>query len=170
MIAELAKYMPITSYAAHSAQVLSETVDTLKRGVQLIVGTPARINDLIERDALNLDKLKLFIIDETDQLYARGYKDAILDCYQEMHKAVQIGLFSATFPERIMELSSRLTQKPVRILAKKREILTLDATKHYYVCVEKEEWKKSLDHALEFYISTEEYEECSKIKNLIDKL
>ncbi len=39
-----------------------------------------------------------------------------------------------------------------------------------YITVEKEEWKKSLDHALEFYISTEEYEECSKIKNLIDKL
>ena len=39
-----------------------------------------------------------------------------------------------------------------------------------YITVEKPEWKESLDSALEYYISTEEYEECSKIKNLIDKL
>ena len=39
-----------------------------------------------------------------------------------------------------------------------------------YITVEKQEWKKSLDSALQFYINTEEYEECSKIKNLIDKL
>ena len=54
----------------------------------------------------------------------------------------------------------------------KKETIKLCEVKNsgIYITVEKEEWKNSLDSALEYYISTEEYEECSKIKNLINKL
>ena len=54
----------------------------------------------------------------------------------------------------------------------KKEVIKLCEVKNsgVFITVEKQEWKNSLDSALEYYISTEEYEECSKIKNLIDKL
>jgi translation initiation factor 4A len=111
-------------------------------GVQVVVGTPGRVNDMIERSALKLTKLKLFVLDEADEMLSRGFKDQIYDCFQELPEDVQVALFSATMPQEILELTGRFMREPVRILVKKKE-LTLDGIKQYYVAVEKEDFKLS---------------------------
>merc|ERR1712156_1278044 len=66
--------------------------------------------------------------------------EQIYDCFQYLPSEVQVALFSATMPNEILQLTERFMRKPVRILVKKEE-LTLDGIKQYYVAVEKEDYK-----------------------------
>jgi translation initiation factor 4A len=117
-----------------------EDINILSTGVQVVVGTPGRVNDMIHRGALRLEKLKLFVLDEADEMLSRGFKDQIYDCFQFVPPEVQVALFSATMPNEILKLTTRFMRKPVRILVKKEE-LTLDGIKQYFVAVEKEDYK-----------------------------
>jgi len=73
-------------------------------------------------------------------MLSRGFKEQIYDCFQYLPSEVQVALFSATMPNEILQLTERFMRNPVRILVKKEE-LTLDGIKQYYVAVEKEDYK-----------------------------
>jgi translation initiation factor 4A len=115
-------------------------MDKMASGVQLVVGTPGRVNDMINRQALSLAQLKLFCLDEADEMLSRGFKDQIYDVFQYLPANVQVCLFSATMPIEILEITSRFMRDPVKILVKKEQ-LTLDGIKQFYVAVEKEAFK-----------------------------
>jgi len=120
----------------------------LRKGAQIVVGTPGRVNDMINRNALRLEKLRIFILDEADEMLSRGFKDQIYDVFQYLPSEVQVCLFSATMPNEILNITKRFMRKPVKILVKKEQ-LTLDGIKQFYVAVEKEEWK--LDTLCDLY-------------------
>merc|ERR1740122_873957 len=120
----------------------------MQTGVQMVVGTPGRVNDMINRNALKLDQLKAFILDEADEMLSRGFKDQIYDVFQYLPANVQVCLFSATMPIEILNITSRFMRDPVRILVKKEQ-LTLDGIKQFYVAVEREDWK--LDTLCDLY-------------------
>lgn len=140
VMSDLGKYMKISTHACVGGTAVREDIEILKRGVQIVVGTPGRVNDMIERGALRLEKLKLFVLDEADEMLSRGFKDQIYDCFQFLPGDVQVALFSATMPVDILMLTERFLRNPVRILVKKKE-LTLDGIKQYFVAVEKEDYK-----------------------------
>jgi translation initiation factor 4A len=140
VMSDLGKYMKITTHACVGGTAVREDIQMLKQGVQIVVGTPGRVNDMIERSALRLEKLKLFVLDEADEMLSRGFKDQIYDCFQFLPGDVQVALFSATMPVDILTLTERFLRTPVRILVKKKE-LTLDGIKQYFVAVEKEDYK-----------------------------
>jgi len=140
VMGDLGKYLKITTHACVGGTAVREDIQMLKQGVQIVVGTPGRVNDMIERGALRLDKLKLFVLDEADEMLSRGFKDQIYDCFQFLPGDVQVTLFSATMPVDILTLTDRFLRTPVRILVKKKE-LTLDGIKQYFVAVEKEDYK-----------------------------
>lgn len=140
VISDLGKYMGVTTHACVGGTAVREDIERVGGGVQVVVGTPGRVNDMIERQALRLTKLKLFVLDEADEMLSRGFKEQIYDCFQELPEDVQVALFSATMPQEILDLTHRFMRKPVRILVKKKE-LTLDGIKQYYVAVEKEDFK-----------------------------
>merc|ERR1712113_326078 len=77
-----------------------------------------------------------------------GFKDQIYDVFRKLPENVQVGLFSATMPEEVLEVTQRFMREPVRILVKKDE-LTLEGIKQFYVAVEREEWK--LDTLCDLY-------------------
>merc|ERR1712038_304824 len=115
-------------------------IQTLKNGVQIVVGTPGRVNDMINRSALQLDKLKIFCLDEADEMLSRGFKEQIYDVFQWLPSEVQVCLFSATMPVEILSMTKRFMRDPVRILVKKEQ-LTLEGIRQFYVAVEREDWK-----------------------------
>ena len=104
---------------------------------QVIIGTPGRVANMIERNVLNMSTLTLFILDEADQMLNIGFKEQILDIYEYTPKDSQIAVYSATMPPEILELSNKLMTDPVRILIKKDE-LTLEGIKQFYIDVESE--------------------------------
>lgn len=140
VIGRLSTYMDITTHVCVGGTAVREDVNKVQQGCQVVVGTPGRVNDMINRGALRLDKLKLFVLDEADEMLSRGFKDQIYDCFQFLPESVQVALFSATMPLEILQLTQRFMRKPVRILVKKEE-LTLDGIKQYLVGVEEEHHK-----------------------------
>jgi len=144
----LGDYMKVTCHACVGGTLVKQDMATLREGAQIVVGTPGRVNDMINRNALRLEKLRIFILDEADEMLSRGFKDQIYDVFQYLPSEVQVCLFSATMPNEILNITKRFMRKPVKILVKKEQ-LTLDGIKQFYVAVEKEEWK--LDTLCDLY-------------------
>ncbi len=87
----------------------------LKRGARLLIGTPGRINDHLIRGMLNLKNTNCLVLDETDQMLDMGFKPQIDQIVKYLPKIRQTLLFSATFPNNIMQLSKAYLRDPIRI-------------------------------------------------------
>jgi len=144
----LGDYMKVVSHVCVGGIAVREDLQVLQRGVQIVVGTPGRVNDVINRNALRLGKLKMFVLDEADEMLSRGFKDQIYDVFQYLPSEVQVCLFSATMPVEILSMTKRFMRNPVRILVKK-EALTLDGIRQFYISVKREDWK--LDTLCDLY-------------------
>jgi len=106
----------------------------------IIVGTPGRVHDMIRRKYLKTDKIDLIILDEADEMLSAGFKDQIYKIFQYMHNDIQIGLFSATVPESLEQLTTRFMRNPIKILVK-AEQLTLQGIAQYYIRLDSDEHK-----------------------------
>jgi translation initiation factor 4A len=103
---------------------------------------------MINRSALKPNTIKVFVLDEADEMLSRGFKDQIYDVFRFLSSKVQVCLFSATMPAEVLELTKTFMRDPVRILVKKDE-LTLEGIKQFYVAVDREDWK--LDTLCDLY-------------------
>lgn len=106
----------------------------------IIIGTPGRVLDNIKRKKIYVDKLKVFALDEADEMLSRGFVDQIYDIFQFIPTKAQIALFSATLPQEVLELSKKFITDPINILVK-REELTLEGIKQFYIGLEKRSHK-----------------------------
>lgn len=100
------------------------------------------------RGVLKPDHIKMFVLDEADEMLSRGFKDQIYDIFTALPSTVQVGLFSATMPPDALEITRRFMNKPISILVKRDE-LTLEGIKQFYISVEREDWK--LDTLCDLY-------------------
>jgi len=87
----------------------------LKKGARIIVGTPGRINDHIERKSLNLSKVNYLVLDETDRMLDMGFTPQIEVILKFIPKDHQTLLFSATLPENILKISQKYLNNPERV-------------------------------------------------------
>jgi len=140
VVRALGDFLHITSHACVGGTMVRDDIRTLREGVQIVVGTPGRVTHMITHKVLNMNTVKLFILDEADEMLSRGFKDQIYEIFQHLPNKVQVCLFSATMPDEILEISQRFMRTPVRILVKRDE-LTLEGIRQFYVAVEREEWK-----------------------------
>ena len=126
MVAAVGDYMKVKVHACVGGTAVREDLGILRDGVHVVVGTPGRVYDMIQRGALKLNKLKLFVMDEADQMLDRGFKDQIYEIFSSgLPKDTQVALFSATMPQEALELTSKFMNDPATILVKRDE-LTLD--------------------------------------------
>jgi translation initiation factor 4A len=140
VVRALGVYLQVTSHACVGGTLVRDDIRILRDGVQIVVGTPGRVFDMINREVLSLKSVKLFILDEADEMLSRGFKDQIYDIFQYLPQSVQVSLFSATMPSEILDISKRFMRNPVEILVKKAEV-TLEGIKQFYIAVEEEKWK-----------------------------
>ncbi|KAG0146984.1 hypothetical protein CROQUDRAFT_656622 [Cronartium quercuum f. sp. fusiforme G11] len=148
VLVALGDYLNIECYAAVGGTSVREGMAKLQEGVHVIVGTPGRVYDMIQRRALKTDHIKIFTLDEADEMLSRGFKDQIYDVFQLLPPTTQVVLLSATMPQDVLEVTSKFMRDPIRILVKRDE-LTLEGIKQFYIAVEKEEWK--LDTLCDLY-------------------
>jgi len=136
----LGDFLKVTSHACVGGTSVRDDIRTLTRGVQIVVGTPGRVGDMIRRNALSCKHVSMFVLDEADEMLSRGFRDQIYDVFQGLNQDVQVCLFSATMPEEVLEISTRFMRDPIRILVKKEQV-TLEGIKQFYIAVEREQWK-----------------------------
>ena len=106
----------------------------------VVVGCPGRVHDMLRRRRLRVEGLKLFILDEADEMLSQGFKEQVYDIFQFLGESVQIALFSATMPPAVHSLTDKFMRDPVEILVK-AEMLTLEGIQQYYVALEDDEQK-----------------------------
>ena len=106
----------------------------------IVVGTPGRVHDMIRRKYLKTEKIDLIVLDEADEMLSAGFKDQIYKIFQYMHNDIQIGLFSATVPETLEQLTTRFMRNPIKILVK-ADMLTLQGIAQYYIRLDSDEHK-----------------------------
>jgi len=140
VIQSLGDFMNIRIHACVGGTAVRDDIRTLQDGVHVVVGTPGRVYDMINRRALLLDDVKLFVLDEADEMLSRGFKDQIYDVFKYMPENVQCTIFSATMPLAVLEVTQKFMRDPIRILVKKDE-LTLEGIKQFYIAIQQEEWK-----------------------------
>ncbi|EAZ02256.1 hypothetical protein OsI_24355 [Oryza sativa Indica Group] len=156
----LGDYLGVKVHACVGGTSVREDQRILASGVHVVVGTPGRVFDMLRRQSLRPDYIKMFVLDEADEMLSRGFKDQLdflgacfIDVIQSLLRFMisssssrqdPVGVFSATMPPEALEITRKFMNKPVRILVKRDE-LTLE----FYVNVEKEEWK--LDTLCDLY-------------------
>ncbi|XP_033217363.1 eukaryotic initiation factor 4A-III-like isoform X2 [Belonocnema kinseyi] len=140
VVLALGNYMSVQCHSCIGGTSLGEDISKLDYGQHVVSGTPGRVFDMIKRRVLRTRGIKMFVLDEADEMLNRGFKEQIYDVYRYLPPATQVVLVSATLPHDILEMTSKFMTDPIRILVKRDE-LTLEEIKQFFVAVEREEWK-----------------------------
>jgi len=148
VVIALGDYMNAQCHACIGGTNVREDMHKLQTGVHVVVGTPGRVFDMINRRALSTRHIKQFVLDEADEMLSRGFKDQIYDVFRTLNENIQVILLSATMPADVLEVTKRFMRDPIRILVKKEE-LTLEGIRQFFIEVEREEWK--LDTLCDLY-------------------
>ncbi|HIK28063.1 MAG: DEAD/DEAH box helicase [Oscillatoriaceae bacterium SKW80] len=102
----------------YGGQAIERQIRPLERGVHIIVGTPGRIIDLLERGSLKLDKVKWLVLDEADEMLSMGFIEDVEKILEAAPKERQTACFSATMPPSIRALVNRFLREPVNVVIK----------------------------------------------------
>jgi translation initiation factor 4A len=144
----LGDYLSANCYACVGGTRVVEDITMLQKGQHVVVGTPGRVYDMIQRNHLNTNSIKMFVLDEADEMLSRGFTDQIYNVFTRMPSNVQVVLLSATMPPDVLEVTKKFMMNPIRILVRKEE-LTLEGIQQFYINIEREEWK--LDTLCDIY-------------------
>jgi translation initiation factor 4A len=126
----MGSYMELRTLTMIGGTALAETRTAMTSGCHVVVGTPGRIADMINRKVFVTKSIKLFVLDEADEMLDRGFIKDIRTIFGTMPPDVQVGLFSATLKEETMGITQRFMRDPLTILVKEEE-LTLDGIRQY---------------------------------------
>lgn len=140
VINSLGHYLGLTINLFVGGTLVKDDLQNLKQGVQVAVGTPGRILDLVKRGQMNVSKLKIIVIDEADEMLNKGFREQLKSLFDYIPTKAQVCLVSATLPNEILELSKQILNDPISILVKNEE-LTLEGIAQYFVYLEKDDYK-----------------------------
>lgn len=113
---------------------INTQISDLKRGVDIVVGTPGRVLDLIERKILKLNEIQYFVLDEADEMLRMGFVEDIEMILEQTPKEKRVLLFSATMPDRIKQLSKKyMRNQQIIEVDKKIETNKADIAQSYFV-------------------------------------
>jgi len=140
VILALGDYMNVQCHACIGGTNIGEDIRKLDYGQHVVSGTPGRVYDMIRRRNLRTRSIKMLVLDEADEMLTKGFKEQLYDIYRYLPPGAQVVLLSATLPHDVLEMTAKFMTDPVRVLVKRDE-LTLEGIKQFFVAVEKEEWK-----------------------------
>ena len=149
-IKDLGKEKKIFVLAVYGGKSIQHQIKFLKNGKDVvIVGTPGRVKDLIERGILKLDNVEMFVLDEADRMLDMGFIDDIEFIFEKTPKNKQTLLFSATMPPAIKRLAERFLKPDYEIIRVKPEEVTVDRIKQVAYRVDEKMQFSKLKESLE---------------------
>ncbi|MCH3885011.1 DEAD/DEAH box helicase [Tenacibaculum aquimarinum] len=169
-IEDFSKYLPNLKVATvYGGSNIDEQIRKLKRGVQIVVGTPGRTVDLINRRALKLGNVKWLVLDEADEMLNMGFKDELDKVLDATPETKQTLLFSATFPREVESIARNYMTQPVEITSGEKNSGSDNVSHEYYLVSERTRYqalKRIADlntdiYAIIFYRTRRETQEVS---------
>lgn len=155
----------VTVYGGESYQI---QIKALKQKPQIVVGTPGRIIDLMERGLLKFNNVKTLVLDEADEMLNMGFKEDLEHILKQTPVERQTALFSATMPEFIKNVAKNYQKNPVHIVIKKKTLTAQNISQVGYLC-RRESKKDLLVRLLDYYA----FKNCivfANTKAMVDEL
>lgn len=132
-VRKLTKYMTgVKTLPVYGGQPIDRQIRALRGGVQVVIGTPGRVIDHINRKTLKLQNVKMVVLDEADEMLDMGFREDIEKILSNVPEDRQTTLFSATMPKSILELTKKYQKDPVHIKVVRKE-LTVSNIKQFYI-------------------------------------
>ena len=137
-IKDFCKYLPnIKVTTVYGGSSMEDQIRSLKKGSQIVVGTPGRTVDLIKRRALKLGNVKWLVLDEADEMLNMGFKDELDKVLEATPDTKQTLLFSATFPREVEAIARNYMTKPVEITSGEKNSGSENVTHEFYSVTER---------------------------------
>lgn len=135
---KLGKHMRnVRCLPVYGGESIRNQIMALKKGVQIVIGTPGRVIDHINRGTLSLSNLKYMVLDEADEMLNMGFREDIESILEKSHNERQTILFSATMPKSILDITHKYQNSPQLIKVTKKEVTNSDIEQVYFEVREK---------------------------------
>ncbi len=128
----LGRHRQMVTLPVYGGQPYERQFRALKRGVQVVVGTPGRLIDHLERKTLQLDSIRTVVLDEADEMLNMGFIEDIERILSALPPGRQTALFSATLPARVQKLAGQYLTEPERVSVADREAVAPRVRQVYY--------------------------------------
>jgi ATP-dependent RNA helicase DeaD len=146
----LSKYKRANILPIYGGQPIDRQIKALRRGVHIVIGTPGRVMDHLERKTLRLGDVEMVVLDEADEMLDMGFREDIEFILENVPEERQTILFSATMPAPIMKLTRKYQKDPklVKTIHKK---LTVPQVEQYYFEVKNHAKPEALCRLIDYY-------------------
>ncbi|MGQ1891200.1 DEAD/DEAH box helicase [Thermophagus sp. OGC60D27] len=131
-IEQFSTNLSVSVVAVYGGEPINRQISAIKRSCHMVVGTPGRVNDLINRRTLNLSSIRFLVLDEADEMLKMGFKDEMDAILAETPSEKQTLLFSATMPPDIESIAGKNMRKPTKISVTSSN-QTADNIEHLYM-------------------------------------
>lgn len=166
---KFAKYMNgIKVLPVYGGQEIYKQIKNLKTGVQIVVGTPGRVMDHMRRHTLKMDQVHTVVLDEADEMLNMGFREDIETILQGMPEERQTGLFSATMPKPILDITKTYQKDAAYVKMTPKEV-TIPLIKQAYYQVRKQDKEEVLCRLIDYYMPGRALIFCNT-KRMVDEL
>lgn len=138
----------------YGGQSMSLQLRSLRNGVDVVVGTPGRVMDHLQRKTLKLDKVQYFVLDEADEMLNMGFIDDIKEIFTYVNPERKTLLFSATMPAEIMQVAKKYMKDHVVVSVKKEQLTATNTEQIYFQVHERDKFEalsRIIDMEEDFY-------------------
>lgn len=147
---KLSKYEKLSILPIYGGDSIQKQIRELNKGIDIVVGTPGRVLDLIRRNALKLSNVQSLVLDEADEMLNMGFIEDIETVIKELPEERQTLLFSATMPDQIRKLAKNYMKKDSKIVNIKKVSMTVSKIKQIYFEVNHKNKFEALCRVLDF--------------------
>jgi ATP-dependent RNA helicase DeaD len=130
--AKIGRHVRVRELAVYGGSPIDRQIRALRAGVQVVIGTPGRIMDHLDRGTLKLDQIQTVVLDEADEMLDMGFVEDIETILSHVPQERQTVCFSATMPDPILRLTRRYMRDPVRISIAREEMAAPTIDQYYY--------------------------------------
>ena len=149
VVTRIGEQLKVKTHLCIGGKSVKTDIEAFRDGIHVMIGTPGRVYDLLNRGVIDGKNIKVLIIDEADAMLDRGFKEQLYHILKSgLSDDMQICLFSATLSDETLEITNKFMNEPVQILVKKDDV-PVEGIKQHYINIDKEEFK--LEVLLDIY-------------------
>lgn len=169
-INNLGKYTKIFVTCVYGNSSIEEQIKHIKKGTEIVVGTPGRVKDLINRRILNLEDIKFFVLDEADEMLSMGFKEELEYIFEHTNKNRQVMMFSATMPKAMLTLAEKYMKKNYKYISVVTETKTADHVEQEYYVINDKTRVEAMVRIMDYYNPKKAIIFCRTKRNADDVL